>query len=172
MNTIVLFVAITLAPAAAEPPLYEVVNRGIWPKTWPAELEILRKQSRTLIGPMLPRPHYEIPFTDREKFEAAWEHLLRVKTSQTPIFIVRAPDSRLGTKIGAGVRIYSPPPQKGKRVHPEKPMRGRFDNRRERWMYTTFIELIVDGKVVDLNRIRLPEDTMMIDERFANRPAK
>jgi hypothetical protein len=33
-------------------------------------------------------------------------------------------------------------------------------------MNTTFIELVVDGNVVDLNRIALPADTPIIDERF------
>lgn len=33
-------------------------------------------------------------------------------------------------------------------------------------MNTTFIELVVDGKIVDLNRIPLPRDTPIIDERF------
>ena len=37
---------------------------------------------------------------------------------------------------------------------------------RERWMYTTYIELVVDGEVVDLNRVPLPPDTPIIDERF------
>jgi hypothetical protein len=33
-------------------------------------------------------------------------------------------------------------------------------------MNTTFIELVVDGNIVDLNRIALPADTLIIDERF------
>jgi len=33
-------------------------------------------------------------------------------------------------------------------------------------MYTTYIELVVDGQIVDLNRIPLPVDTPIIDERF------
>jgi len=33
-------------------------------------------------------------------------------------------------------------------------------------MNTTYIELAVDGKIVDLNRIPLPSDTPIIDERF------
>jgi hypothetical protein len=33
-------------------------------------------------------------------------------------------------------------------------------------MYTNYIDLIVDGDVVDLNRIPLPADTPIIDERF------
>jgi hypothetical protein len=35
-----------------------------------------------------------------------------------------------------------------------------------RWDQTIYIELIVDGKIVDLNRIPLPRDTPIIDERF------
>ncbi len=33
-------------------------------------------------------------------------------------------------------------------------------------MNTTCIELVVGGKIVDLNRIPLPADTPIIDERF------
>jgi len=40
----------------------------------------------------------------------------------------------------------------------------------------TEVELIVDGNVVDLNRISLPPDTPIIDKRFADgqdpRPAR
>jgi hypothetical protein len=31
---------------------------------------------------------------------------------------------------------------------------------------STYIELVVDGNIVDLNRISLPADTPVIDERF------
>jgi hypothetical protein len=31
---------------------------------------------------------------------------------------------------------------------------------------TIYIELIVDGEIVDLNRIPLPKDTPIVDERF------
>ena len=43
---------------------------------------------------------------------------------------------------------------------------------RERWMYTTFIELVVDGNIVDLNRVPLPADSPIIDERFADGPVR
>jgi hypothetical protein len=33
-------------------------------------------------------------------------------------------------------------------------------------MWTTYIVLIVDGQTVDLNRIPLPGDTPIVDERF------
>jgi hypothetical protein len=37
---------------------------------------------------------------------------------------------------------------------------------RTKWGHTTFLELVVDGEIVDLNRIPLPPDTPIIDERF------
>ena len=37
----------------------------------------------------------------------------------------------------------------------------------QRWRARTEIELVVDGKIVDLNRIALPADTPIIDERKA-----
>jgi hypothetical protein len=36
----------------------------------------------------------------------------------------------------------------------------------DRWLRTTYIELVVDGQIVDLNRIGLPADTPIIDQRF------
>lgn len=32
---------------------YEVEDRGAWPNTWPKELESVREQARTLVGPMV-----------------------------------------------------------------------------------------------------------------------
>ena len=31
---------------------------------------------------------------------------------------------------------------------------------------TTYLELVVDGEVVDLNRLPLPADAVILDERF------
>jgi hypothetical protein len=72
---IVLFTATSAVYA-----LYSVNDKGDWPQSWPKELEPLRKQARTLVGPMVENRHYEIPFTKREEFEAAWPHLLAVKS--------------------------------------------------------------------------------------------
>jgi hypothetical protein len=114
---------------------------------------------------MAPQPHYEIPFTNREQFESAWPHILKIKSKGAPVILVRGPNTRLGTRINAGVLIHSPPRQKGDRVMPEAPLPGQT-NRSETWLYTTFIELAVDGDIVNLNRIPLPADTPLIDERF------
>ncbi len=137
---------------------YGVEDRGSWPESWPEELEPLRARSRTLEGPLLPLLHYAIPFTQREEFEAAWPHLLKVTTPGAPIVLRRGPSFFLGAESNAGVCIHTPPegddpPADAKDV----------DDRLER---TIYIELIVDGDIVDLNRIQLPPDTPIIDERF------
>ena len=56
-------------------------------------------------------------------------------------------------------------------TEPEGPRPGNWDgNVRGRWHWTTYIELVVDGEIVDLNRIPLPADTPIIDERFTDVP--
>ena len=138
--------------------LYEVENRGSWPKSWPKELEGLREQSRTLVGPTVLFRHYAIPFVKREAFEAVWPHLLKVKTPGAPILLRRAPSFWLGDESKAGVCIHTPP-------EGEAPIEDarKAGVRREQ---TIYIELIVDGDIVDLNRIPLPPDTPIVDERF------
>jgi hypothetical protein len=131
--------------------LYKVRDQGMWPKSWPKELDGLRKQSRTFEGPVQPLLHYAIPFTKRESFEAAWPHLLKVKSKGTSIVLRRAPSFWLGGDSNAGVCVHTPP-------------KGEAG--------TTYIELIVDGQIVDLNRIRLPADTLIIDERFKDEGKK
>jgi hypothetical protein len=144
--------------------LYVVSDKGTWPKSWPKELEPLRKQARTYEGPEILFSHYLIPFTKREDFESAWPHLLKVKTNGAPIILVRGPKTDFFEVKPAGVLIHSPPAGTDKRVNPEEPINST--NVRERWMWTTYIELVVDGDIVDLNRIPLPADTPIIDERF------
>ncbi|HEY2841839.1 MAG TPA: hypothetical protein VGJ26_21955 [Pirellulales bacterium] len=170
-KTTVLLSAITFwALCSSVDAMYSVIDKGTWPKSWAVELEPLRKQSRTLVGPMIPQLHYEIPFTKRQDFESAWPQLLKVKSKGAPIILLRSPDKWLGANIKSGVRVHSPPEQTNKQINPEVPLAGPAvtgrGNVRERWMWTTYIELIVDGDVVDLNRIPLPADTPIIDERF------
>ena len=163
--------AIVLCAASCVYALYEVSNEGTWPKSWPGELEPLRKQARTLVGPQVLQSHYEIPFTKRDDFEAAWPHFLKVKSKGAPIILVRGPKTDFFEVKPAGVLIHSPPPgQANNPATPEAPIPG-VTNVRERWMNTTFIELAVDGNIVDLNRIPLPADTPIIDERFKGRQA-
>jgi hypothetical protein len=151
---------------------YGVNDRGTWPNSWPAELEPLRKQSLTLEGPLAPRLHYAIRFSKREEFESAWPHVLKVKTKGAPIFLVRGPNFFLGDDRTAGVVVHSPPAgQSENPATPEAPIPGVKDEG-IRWINTTYIELVVDGEIVDLNRIPLPADTPVIDYRFKGEPKK
>lgn len=160
--------ALVLLGATTSYALYSIADTGTWPKTWPTELEPLRKQSRTAAGPTIMQRHYDIPCKDQAEFEKVWPHLLAVKSEGAPIILMPGPNKWLGNTIQGGVRIHCPPSSR----HPEKdPVapKGKIintDNPRVRWMNRNYIELIVDGKIVDLNRIELPPDTPIIDERF------
>ena len=162
---IALLAAIAICAAGPAYAIYEVYDRGAWPQSWPKELEPLRKQARTLVGPEVLNRHYQIPFTKRSEFEAAWPHLLKVKSKGAPIILVRGPKTDFFAIKPAGVLIHSPPADTDQRPVPEEPIPGERPLR-SRWMWTTFIELVVDGKIVDLNRIVLPADTPIFDERF------
>ena len=146
-------------------------DKGIWPKGWPQELEPLRKQSRTVRSGLAELITYEIPFAKRQKFESAWPHLLTIKSKGAPILLLRGPNKDLGTQINAGVRINCPPSQGRDGVTPAEPLPG-VRSIRERWLWTRYIELVVDGVIVDLNRIPLPGDTPIIDMRFGDGKSK
>jgi hypothetical protein len=148
--------------------LYVVTPTGTWPESWPKELESLRKQATTLEGPQTAHRTYQIPFTRREEFEAAWPHLLKIKSKGAPVFLVRSPFAYMGS-IKAGVIVHCPPIGTDTNVTPEAPLPGQNDLRAT-WMNTSFIEVIVDGEVVDLNRIPLPDATPIVDERFKAQP--
>ncbi|HBO44114.1 MAG TPA: hypothetical protein DD670_09320 [Planctomycetaceae bacterium] len=154
---------------------YITANEGRWPESWPKELEPLRDQATTWVGPEPPRIHYLIPFTKRADFESAWPHLLKVKTKGAPVILLRAPKTDYMGLKPAGVLIHSPPAGTDTRTHPEKPIENweQFGDVRVRWMWTTYIELVVDGRIVNLNRIPLPADTPIIDQRsFDNKDDK
>jgi len=153
-----LLVAIAFCTVSSVYALYVVNDRGTWPDDWPQELEPLRTQSRTLEGPRQPFLHYAIPFTEREAFEAAWPHLLTVKSQGAPIVLRRGPSYWLGDESNAGVCIHTPPAGKAPITDADE-----IDGN---WERTNYIELIVDGDIVDLNRILLPPDTPIIDQRF------
>ena len=145
--------------------LYSIADTGKWPNSWSKELEPLRAQSRTAVGPMILQQHFDIPFADKKSFEAAWPHLLNVKSNGAPVFLLRGPHTWVGSTIKAGVRIHSPPQGSDPSKNPEKPIAGVVAPR-VRWMNTTYIELIVDGNIVDLNAIPFPAETPIFDERF------
>ena len=163
VSIVVLALLVTSSTAFA---LYSVSETGDWPKDWPKELEPLRKQSHTLVGPMLEAQHFAMRFKTREEFEAAWPHILKVKTQGAPIFLKRGPNFFLDKEL-AGVVVHCPPKgQWDNPKTPEAPIKGYPTESPHRWQWTNYIELVVDGQIVDLNRIQLPADTPIIDEAF------
>ena len=168
--TFVLVASIVFCTGCPVYALYSIADTGVWPKSWPKELEPLRKQARTISGPRFGPTVYEIPFTNREDFEAAWPHILKLKSKGASVILLRGPHTRHKLwpfgPIKAGVRILSP----------SGPYPPGYADRAKRAGVTlrtvTDIELIVDGDIVDLNRIRLPADTPFIDKRFTDRNNK
>ena len=163
---IALLALIACCAAGSAQALYLVQNHGAWPQSWPKELEPVRKHSRTLVGPEILYRHYHVPFTNREEFEAAWPHFLKVKSKGAPIILVRAPKTDFFAIKPAGLLIHSPPEGAEKeKGYSGSPISGHSDPRRT-WANATYFELVVDGKIVNLNRIALPTDTPIFDERF------
>lgn len=162
--------AVVLCLSGSVYAIYMVNDTGTWPKTWPKELESLRKQSHTLVGPEVETSHYCIPFTKREEFEAAWPFILKVKAQGAPLILKSPSPNDFFKVLPAGVLIHSPPAGTEQPIDPKVPTdTAHFRNIAHS---TTYIELVVDGKIVDLNRIQLPADTLIIDERFADQQKK
>ena len=162
-RTAVIFFALVLSLVSSVDADYTVTDQGTWPKSWPAELEPLRKQARTFEDPLEslpPSQHHAIPFTKRDEFESAWPHLMKIKSKGAPIVLRRGPSFWLGGKATAGVCVHTPPVG-------EAPIADGKDAKGN-WEKTIYIELIVDGTIIDLNRIPLPADTPIIDVRFKN----
>jgi hypothetical protein len=164
--TFVFVASIVFCTACPVYALYSIANSGIWPKSWPKDLEPLRKQSRTISGPRFGPTVYEIPFANREEFESAWPHILKLKSKGASVILLRGPNAkfqsiRLGA-VKAGVRILSPS-ENNPPGYADQAKRAGVTLR-----IVTDIELVVDGEIVDLNRIRLPADTPIIDKRFTD----
>ena len=173
MTRIRILVAATVVCAASAVATadWAVSDKGAWPDTWPKALEPLRKQSGTIQGSELDLIIHHIPFKDREAFDAAWPELLKVKTQGAPLVLVRSPNTHWHFgRTTAGVLVHCPPPGT-ETTEPARP-RTAEGGVVTRWWHTTYIELVVDGEIVDLNRIPLPADTPIIDERFKAEAAK
>lgn len=140
---------------------------------------------------------YEIQFKDQAQFESLWPALLSVKDEGAPIILELAPSYYpiSGSTQVTGVRILCPvsgisaiasepgpiqPPWKGfldnwEGTLPEYVTQSEgnwavfVDQERTGFRFRSRIDLVllVDGDIVDLNRIKLPADTSIIDHRFA-----
>src|SRR5579862_8998893 len=97
-RTTALLTTIAFGVAVPAMAVYGLTNTGTWPKSWPKELEGLRKQARTLEHMDSRSRHYAIRFTKRGEIESAWPYLLKVKSKGAPIFLVRGENFFLGEK--------------------------------------------------------------------------
>lgn len=127
---------------------------GAWPKSWPTELEPFREKAWTWEEGLIASPCYDIAFENREEFEAVWPHILSLKSKGAPVTLLR----------GDHVRVWTTRPPKnqsaGVIIRPALPGHDKGT------LSTTRIYLVVDGDTVDLNRIRLPANSPIIDKRF------
>ena len=165
-RTILVTTAVCLLSASSVYALWSVSKTGVWPDSWPEEMEPLREQSSSIRGGLVDVSIHHIPFESRKEFEAAWPHIVAVKSEGAPVVLVRSPGEHWHFgETKAGVMIHCPPGYDGSPTGRAVPVEGASDVKR-RWMDTLYIELVVDGKTVDLNRIALPADTPIVDLRF------
>jgi hypothetical protein len=160
-------------------------DRGAWSSDWPKELEPYRARASTISEQPLGGGYvYAIPFADRADFEKIWPILVKLKSKSAPLIlrsggveVQRRWRINLSDKADneyshgwpqgtyAGVKIYAP----SQSLYPKESdahAGAEAQDRSSMGRSTTVIELLVgDGKVIDLNRIRLPAETPIVDNR-------
>jgi hypothetical protein len=167
MNRVVLGIAVLASivicsSAAAE---WGVYGEGSWPKSWPQGLEALRKQAGTIQGGKFEMVIHHIPFKTRDEFELAWPELLKIKTKGAPLILVQSPSKHWHFgETKASVFVHCP--SLGKEPAADAGPVAGVEDFTYRWMNTNYVVLVVDGEIVDLNRIKLPADALIIDKRF------
>jgi len=109
-----LFAAFAMLPCAATILASTTVSPvGLWPNSWPEQLNFLRQRARTFqVRCGAQQNVYQIPFANREEFERAWPYLLSLKSRGAPIYVQDGParydyDS-FGPMVQAGVLVLGP----------------------------------------------------------------
>jgi len=133
---------------------------GAWPEDWPKELEPLRQQSQTTTIGLASVLRHEIRFNNREQLEAAWPYLLQIRSKGAPIVLFK----------GTGEMHLQSPSSSDASYRSPVNQNANARVARRRWLNATYIELHVDGRIVDLNRIKLPADAPIVDKRFRKLP--
>lgn len=164
-RTTAVLTMLSVCLAASALAAYSYTDRGTWPSTWPKQLEPLRQQSISLEHMDSRSRHYGIRFSKRSQVEAAWRYLLKVRSKGAPIFLSQGENFFLGEKQKAGIVIHCPRiGHPGFPTAPETPV-AEATNPRERWRNTTYLEVVVDDKIVDWKSLPVPKGTIIIDER-------
>jgi len=188
-----LMASLLLVPSTAAVGLVMVSDRGEWPATWPKALEPCRARAKTVeVAHGIQETVHEITFASRQEFEKAWPAVLTLLGKGAPLILESSPSTygTSGSKAGPGVRIrcasggklgskprLGPPWPDNLRLPsgalPEYVVRvdgkwAPFDGTSRAgfaFRARQDVVLIVDGTVVDLNRIRLPSGHPVIDNR-------
>ena len=99
---------------------------------------------------------YHIAFANRKEFESAWPHILKLKSKGAPVTLLRGPH----------VYVWTARPPKSKTA-------GVIIRCGQSKGNVIGIELVVDGEIVNMNRIMsLPPDTPIIDKRVKDKNGK
>ena len=133
---------------------------GTWPADWPKGLDAWRDRATTLrAAPLGQDGFYTVTLEDRGAFEHGWAALLEVpRSDRATLTLVSEPPEDVARKRLGGrcpgrpvvqVRYYRSFGEKGKKS-------------RE---VAVGITLFVDGKIVDLNRVRIPAGYKIEDRR-------
>jgi hypothetical protein len=175
-------------------------DTGAWSADWPKELEPYRKRASSMSErPIGGGVVYTIPFADQRDFEKMWPVILSLKSKGAPLILRSGgvemkrqwnfgstPEPQSGDSsalrvsrteqrpegVYPGVKIFAPQASlfpKGSSGH----VNAAASDRSTMGRSTVEVELFVgDGQVVDLNRIRLPEETPIVDRRELEGEAK
>jgi len=133
-------------------------RHGHWSRSWPQALDCWRDHAGTYH--IWLSQIYNVAFQQRDVFEKGWDALLQVK---------RAEDTELTLISGP---LWNPLPKLSKTKTPSPPAlqlftrclplkEGQSTSEEVIWKMT----LAVDGRVIDLNRIRIPSGIKMVDRR-------
>ena len=161
-----------------------------WPKSWPPEFNGYLDRALH-ISPMTGGPaeeFYDIHFNDYRQFESLWPAVLKVKTDGAPLTLktfkpiegsplvsdfytkpylrILVPPSNPARKIEV-VRLPSGEPVEYLQLDTDgwRPLGSGPRETGYAARARTEIVLYVDGSVIDLNRIPLPRNTPIVDER-------
>lgn len=133
---------------------------GSWPADWPKGLDAWRDRATTLrAAPLGQDGFYTVTLENRKAFEQGWAALLEVpRADRATLTLVSKPPKDAAREALGGkhpgrpvvqVRYYRSFGEKGKKS-------------RE---VAVGITLFVDGKIVDLNRVRIPAGYRIEDRR-------
>lgn len=173
-------------------PMWAIVGYApveTWPKSWPSEFNAYLDHA-VCISPMTGGPaevFYDIRFSGREQFERLWRAVLKVKTDGAPLTLKTFKPIEEDPVAGdfytkPYLRILVPPSNPPRKLEivslpsgdpaeyvqlDEQGWRPSPRGRRTGYCARarTDIVLHVDGSVIDLNRIPLPRNTPIVDER-------